>query len=369
MKIIGIELKNYYWERNIPIRNGKYTYTHTGMYLIEITNDEGITGIGWGITTSFGMLTVAKGLLDHFKPLIINKDPFNYRKIWDDLWQPKLIGRRGITTRFISAIDIAIWDLIGKSTKKSIHKLLGAFHNRIPAYIAGGYYHEGKGINSLINEVQENLSLGAKALKIKIGGVTINEDLERIKTVRNTIGDEIKLMVDANCAYSVSEAIKIANKMEKYDIYWFEEPINPDDYIGYQKVANSTFIPIATGENEYTRYGFRDLISYNAGSIYNADAQILGGITEFMQVASLISAHDLKIAPHGDQEIHVHLVGAISNGLYLEFYRETIDSNRGNLFEEKMKLDPDGYVIIPNRPGLGFTPNYDFLEKFRVNKN
>ena len=106
MKITDIELKNYYWEKKIPIRNGKHTYTHIGMQLVEIKNDEGQTGIGWGITTSLGMMTVAIGFLEHFKPYIINQDPFNYRRIWNNLWQPKIIGRRGISTRIISAIDI-----------------------------------------------------------------------------------------------------------------------------------------------------------------------------------------------------------------------------------------------------------------------
>ena len=119
-------------------------------------------------------------------------------------------------------------------------------------------------------------------------------------------------MVDANCAYSLREAIQIAERMERYDVYWFEEPLAPDDYRGHGILARSTAIPIATGENEYTRYGFRDLISHDAAAIFNADAQVLGGITEFMQVAALAAAHGLHIAPHGDQEVHLHLVGAIS---------------------------------------------------------
>ena len=181
-----------------------------------------------------------------------------------------------------------------------------------------------------------------------------------------TLGDDVKLMVDANCVYSVREAITIAQKMERYDLFWFEEPISVDDYRGHQRLAQSTTIPIATGENEYTRYGFRDLIAHDAAAIYNADAQILGGITEFMQVAALVASHDLHIAPHGDQEIHIHLVGAIPHGLIVEFYRETVDENRGNLFEEKMQLEHDGYITIPDRPGLGITPNFDFLKKYSV---
>mgnify|MGYP001171721637 FL=1 len=366
MKITDVTLQNFLWERDKSIRNGKYTYTHSTLFLLNIHTDEGITGIGFGLSPSSGMMNVANGLLEYFKPVLIGKDPFNYRRIWDELWQPKLVGRRGITTRFISWVDIAVWDVIGKKTGKSLHKLLGGFRDRVPAYIAGGYYGEGKGLDGLVAEMEENISLGAKAIKMKIGGVSIREDVDRVRVVRETIGDDVKLMVDANCAYSVREAITIAQKMERYDLFWFEEPISVDDYRGHQRLAQSTTIPIATGENEYTRYGFRDLIAHDAAAIYNADAQILGGITEFMQVAALVASHDLHIAPHGDQEIHIHLVGAIPHGLIVEFYRETVDENRGNIFEEKMQLEHDGYITIPDRPGLGITPNFDFLKKYSV---
>lgn len=367
MKIVNIQLRQYRWQRETPIRNGRHTYAHSGLSLLQIDTDAGLTGIGWaGMPQTPGMAKVAQGLLEHFKPLLIGADPFTYRRIWESLWEPKLVGRRGLSTRFISGIDIAIWDLLGKATGKSVHKLLGAARDRVPAYVAGGYYEEGKGLRDLAAEMEENLALGAKAVKMKIGGVSIAEDVERVRIVRGTIGADIKLMVDANCAYSRREAINIARKIEPYDIFWFEEPLPADDYQGHGKLAEATSIPIATGENEYTRYGFRDLIAHDAAAIYNADAQILGGITEFMNVAALASAHELHIAPHGDQEIHAHLVGAISNGLIVEFYRETVDANRGRIFKEKLQLDPDGCLTIPDRPGLGTTPNFDFLERFRV---
>ena len=177
----------------------------------------------------------------------------------------------------------------------------------------------------------------------------------------------MKLMVDANNAYAVYEAIDIARKIEPFDVFWLEEPVAPDDYQGHARVAQATSIPIATGENEYTRYGFRDLIAQDCAAILNPDAQVLGGITEFMQVAALASAHDLRISPHGNQEIHIHLIAAINNGLLLEFYRETVDPLRGQLFHEKLELDADGCVVVPEHPGLGVTPNYALLERYRVN--
>ena len=368
MKITDIDLCQYRWERGKPIRNGMHVYTHSGLNLIRIRTDEGITGIGWAHKPQTpGMAKVSQGLLEHFKHQLIGADPFNYRRIWEALWVPKLVGRRGITTRFISGIDIALWDLMGKATGRSVHKLLGGFRDRIPAYIAGGYYEEGKGLSGLAAEMEENLGLGAKAVKMKIGGASIKVDVERVRVARETIGADVDLMVDANCAYSLRDAIKIAGKIERYDIFWFEEPLPPDDYRAHGILARSTAIPIATGENEYTRYGFRDLIANDAAAIYNADAQVLGGITEFMNVAALAAAHDLHIAPHGDQEIHLHLTAAIANGLIVEYYRETVDANRGRIFQEKLTLDDQGCLTVPDSPGLGVTPNYDFLSRYQIN--
>ena len=367
MKITDVTVQRYAWPRSQPIRNGKYTYTTVGLNLIQIATDEGVTGIGWGGGTAAGRPgEVTSALVEHFKQALIGEDPFAYRRIWEQMWEPKIVGRRGMSTQAISGIDIALWDLMGKALGKSVHKLLGGYTDRIPTYIAGGYYEAGKGLKELAREMEENLDLGAKAVKMKVGGVSIPEDVERVRVVRETIGPNIKLLVDANNAYAAYEAIDMARKMEPYDPFWFEEPVAPDDYRGHAQVAQATVIPIATGENEYTRYGFRDLIDHDSAAIFNADAQILGGVTEFMQVAALAAAHDLRIAPHGAQEVHIHLVAAISNGLILEFYRETVDPLRGRIFKDPLVLDKDGYVTVPDRPGLGMEPNYELLEEHRV---
>jgi|TARA_Y100000814_G_scaffold293630_1_gene276217 L-alanine-DL-glutamate epimerase-like enolase superfamily enzyme len=367
LQITDVTVNRYAWPRPQPIRNGRYTYVTIGLNLVHVTTDAGITGIGYSGGTAAGRPgAVTEALIEHFKQALIGRNPFQYRRIWDEMWQPKIIGRRGISTQVISAIDIALWDLMGKTVGKSVHSLLGAYTDRIPAYIAGGYYEEGKGLTELATEMEENLALGAKAVKMKIGGVTIQEDVIRVAAVREAIGPTVKLLVDANNAYVAYEAIDIARRLEPYDVFWFEEPVAPDDYRGHARVARATSIPIATGENEYTRYGFRDLIEHEAAAIFNADAQILGGITEFMNVAALAASQDLHIAPHGAQEVHIHLVAAIPNGLMLEYYRETVDPLRGQIFKEELVLDEDGYVLVPDRPGLGITPDYDLLEPYRI---
>jgi len=137
--------------------------------------------------------------------------------------------------------------------------------------------------------------MGAKAVKMKVGAVPINEDVARVKAVRAAIGPDIKLLVDANCAYRYYEAIQFAKRIEEFDVFWFEEPVQPDDYEGYRKLAQQTSIPIAGGENEYTKFGFRDLIKEDAVAILNADAKHLGGVTEFMKVAAIAQAHHIDM--------------------------------------------------------------------------
>jgi L-alanine-DL-glutamate epimerase-like enolase superfamily enzyme len=364
MKVTDVKVETYRWKRHKPIRNGRYVYPNSGLDVIKVETDEGITGIG----LSGGVQEaeeIGRSILGHLKQYVIGQDPFDTERVWDDMWQPKLVGRRGITTRVISGIDIALWDIKGKVANRPVHKLLGGFADKVPVYIAGGYYEEGKGLEDLATEMETAVSMGAKAIKMKIGGAPINEDVERVRVVRDAVGPEVKLMVDANCAYRYYEAIEIARKMEKYDIFWFEEPVNPDDYKGHKLVSRATTIPIATGENEYTRYGFRDLIEERCAAIIQPDALIMGGVSEFMKVAALAQAHDLPVAPHGKQEVHIQLVAAVPNGLTLEYYSGSTDPMWDKMFEETLQLE-DGFVRPPDRPGMGIELNEEALAPHRV---
>ncbi|HEX5503552.1 MAG TPA: mandelate racemase/muconate lactonizing enzyme family protein [Thermomicrobiales bacterium] len=361
MKIVEITTEEYRWPRRTPISNGLHTYTHAGLELVKIATDEGVTGIGLGGGGAIGRATVA-----HLAPLLVGEDPIDVERLWHKMWVPKLIGRRGLTTRAISAIDIGLWDIRAKVAGLPLYKLLGGYRDRVPTYIAGGYYEAGKGLRELQREMAENVEMGARAIKMKVGAVPIGEDVARVKAVREAIGPDVKLMVDANCAYRVREAIQFARRIEAYEPFWFEEPLAPDDYEGHRRLAAATAIPIATGENEYTRYGFRDLIAHQAAAILNADAKVLGGVTEYMKVAALAQAHDLEIAPHGSQDIHVHLVAAIANGLILEFYRDSVDPLWGTVYRDTLRLDADGMVSPPAVPGIGVEPNYEALAPYRV---
>lgn len=365
MKITDVRMEMFKWPRARPITNGLYTYTHNLLNLVVIETDEpGITGIGMAggipVTPEVGGAFVV-----HFKKMLVGLDPLDNERIWHEMWRPKLVGRRGISTRVISGIDIALWDIKGKAANMPLYKLLGGFSNRVDTYIAGGYYEEGKGLKELAQEMERNMEIGARAVKIKVGGAPIHEDIERVRVCRETIGPDVKLMVDANNAYRHYEAIAFARKAEKYDLFWFEEPVEPDDYLGQAEITRATSVPVAAGENEYTRYGFRDMINHRAVDILQPDALILGGITEFMKVAALAQANDLDIAPHGAQEVHIHLVSAVSNGLILEYYRDSFNPMYGKMWEHELEIK-DGYVYAPDRPGMGLEPKWDTLEPYRV---
>ncbi len=350
--------------RERAIRNGRYTYAHSGTVITRVRTDDGVEGIGWAGGQPGADQTVFQAALalgEH----AVGLEVFDVERLWERMFQPKLFGRRGLTNRAMAAIDIAMWDAMGKTVGVSVHKLLGGYAQRVPTYLAGGYYLEGKELEGLQEEMREKVAAGARYIKMKIGGAPMSEDVARVRAVREAVGPDIEIMVDANNAYSPLEALRIARRIEDLDIYWFEEPVHAEDYEGLAKVRQGTCIPIATGENEYTRYGFRDLIACGGADILQPDANVLGGITEFRHIASLASAHNLPVAPHGSALLHVHLVAAISNGLIVE-HVVTEGSGRRSLIHGDLTLDADGMVSPPNKPGLGVTLDEAYLAETRI---
>ncbi len=361
MKITRVTSEYYAWKRAVAISNGLHTYGGVRLCIVKIETDEGITGIGIG-----GAKPGEREFRANFAEKLVGMDPFMTEEIWAKFWVPKVYGRRGFETRALSSIDLALWDIKGKVAGMPLYRMLGGYRRRIPTYVAGGYYAEGKGIPELQAEMAGYVDGGARAVKMKVGAVPVAQDMARVRAVRAAIGPDIRLMVDANCAYRHYEAIQLARQIEDQDIFWFEEAVQPDDYDGFARIAAATSIPQATGENEYTKHGFRDLIQTKAISILQPDARHMGGITEFMKVAAMAQAHGLDICPHGDQQAHLHLLAAIPNGLMLEFYPREFDPMHGRVYLETPELQPDGTVIVPDTPGLGCAPNEAALAEFRV---
>lgn len=362
MKITDVKAHAYSSAYGVPISNGKYTYGATEIVICEVNTDEGVTGYGWSHGTC-GTSNLIVNTLQSLRARVLGQDPFNVERIWEKMYLPKVYGRKGMEMRAISALDIALWDIMGKVAGRALWQMAGGYRACVPAYIAGGYYEEGKGLDELCGEMRENIRKGARAVKMKIGGLSIGEDIERIDAVRDALGSGIDILVDANNAYTRIEALKMGRALDQRGIYWFEEPLDAEDYEGCAELSRKLDTPIALGENEYTRWGFQQIIELHAASVLNADAQVLGGITEWKKVANLASAAHIMIAPHGDQEIHVPLVCAVPNGLIAEYYDNNTNALLSSMFTEIMKIDGNGRIRPFERAGLGVEIDFAGLEQ------
>jgi L-alanine-DL-glutamate epimerase-like enolase superfamily enzyme len=362
MKIDRITISYYKWERAMPITNGLHTYSGVGMCSVRIDTQEGAVGYGVG-----GSKPGEREFREHFAKKLIGMNPLMTEAIWAKYWMPKATGRRGFETRALASMDLACWDLKGRVANMPVHQMIGGFRDRIPTYVAGGYYAPGKSVKDLQAEMTGYVERGAKAVKMKIGAVSIAEDVVRVKAVRQAIGPNVKLMIDANCAYRAYQAVQIAKQIEDQDIFWFEEAVQPDDYDGFAYLAQRTSIPLATGENESTKYGFRDLLATKAIAIIQPDARHQG-ITEFMKIAALAQTHGIDLCPHGDQQAHLSLMAAIPNGLFIEYYPKEFDPMHGRTYLHTPMLESDGCIAVPQVAGLGTEVDADYMQRYKTSE-
>jgi L-alanine-DL-glutamate epimerase-like enolase superfamily enzyme len=261
----------------------------------------------------------------------------------------------------ISKVDVAIWDLLGKALQEPVWRLLGGARDRVQAYGAGGMYMADKGVAELVAEMVDFTSHGFGAVKMKVAGAPFNEDVARVASVREAIGPDAGLMIDANHAWTPYQAIHFTRAVERYDIGWLEEPVYPWDHLGCAEVARALDVPVATGENVSSRFGFRDMIDARACDIVQADALYCGGITEWRKIAAYAAAHNLPMAPHGSAHIGAHCVGGVQNGLIVE-----VGMYAGRQTTRPSMLAPvevrDGYIQLSDAPGFGFQIDRDAIK-------
>jgi len=360
MKIVDVKVSEPLFLTLRPLADARnYVYGPRSWAFVHVLTDEGITGIS-PISPSNELIALLNGVL---KDTIVGEDPFDFEKTWDKMyWRTYGGGRRGLVLLAISAVDIAIWDIIGKACGKPIHKLLGGYRVRVPAYASG--INLNFTVDELVKQSIEFVRQGFKAVKMKIGKRDPKEDLERVKAVRDAIGYDIALMVDVNGVWSVNTAITMAKKLERFEIYWLEEPVPVDNIDGLAKVAASTDIPIAGSEIENTKYGFKELIGRNAIEIVQADATICGGITEFKKIASIAEVAGLPMCPHCADQIHTPLTAATPNGLFVEYMPDS--ASRIAEFLVNPIIPKNGEMECSNRPGIGLEISEEAVKKYSV---
>ncbi len=352
--------------------------------LVEVETDAGLTGVGEakvgvGNLGHYGALV--RLVEDELGPAIAGRDPRDVAGIWETLYNGSraryvaregrtfpIVGRRGITVSAISGIDIACWDLLGKSLGQPVWRLLGGrVRERIPAYASGGWAPVG----AIGKQLAQYVERGHRGVKMRVGlqDRSVEDSAARVREVRRTLGPDVAIMVDAHGTWSVRDAQRFARKVAECDLAWLEEPVSPDDLPGQAEVRASTDIPIAAGESEQTRFAFRDMIAARAVDVCQPDPAIAGGLTETVRICALAAAHGLTVAPHlwGGAVLFacgLHLAVATPCVTTLEFSRGE-NPLLHDLLEEPFEL-VDGHLAAPDRPGLGLTVRRDALRTFAV---
>ncbi|WP_163397310.1 mandelate racemase/muconate lactonizing enzyme family protein [Flavobacterium fluviatile] len=353
----------------------QWEYSERRVCVVKVTSDSG--HVGWG--EGYGPASLIKAGIEHLTPYVVGMNALQTETIWSIMYRRTLdFARRGILVAAISAIDVALWDLKGKILEQPVHQLLGGKkRDTIVPYATGMYFTDGGVMaDKLCKEASEYVDLGYKAMKMKVG-LTLEEDIENVKKLRETIGPDVKLMIDSNHAYNLREAVQLANAVEQYDISWFEEPISPEYYDQYAELRTKTTIPISGGECEYLRFGFQTLLQSKSVDIIQPDICATGGLTEAKRIGTLATVYGVEVVPHtwGTGIAFAAALHFISNldcmpgrlrtpECYIEHDR-TENPLREQLTTSDMVFD-NGLIKISDKPGLGFTLNEEALHKFAL---
>jgi len=360
MKITDVRtvLVNIPFEK--PLRTSIHSFGCAGCVLVFMDTDAGITGESYVFSFNVARLKVFDAMIQSFKSELLGEDPDYTEKIWQKIWREiNFFGHKGVTLFGLSAIDVACWDVKGKAAGRPIYKLLGAVRDQVPVYASGGLWLS-QTIDELVKEAKDFIAQGFRYMKLRIGKPCIEEDVERVRAVRQIIGPDIGLMVDANQAFNLTHAIKLGRRLEELNLVWYEEPVAAYDLEGSARVAAALDVPIASGETDYTRYGFRQMLEMKAADILMPDLARMGGYTDFLKVAHMAEAYEVPVSPHIFSEQSLQIMGVIPNGTYLEHMPWFAP-----LFREKIEIK-NGMVEIPNRPGTGFTFDLNKIEEYRI---
>ncbi|PHI29837.1 mandelate racemase/muconate lactonizing enzyme family protein [Budvicia aquatica] len=359
----------------LPERFGmsQWFWDTRSICVVEVQTDEGISG--WG--ECFGPAQANAALIKElFAPLLNGENPLQRRYIWETMYnRTREFGRKGIAITALSGIDIALWDIFGKVVGKPIAELLGGNADKpIKAYASSFYYSPVDDLRQIEKDAASALSEGYCDFKMKVGGVTLNEDVRRVARVRELIGPDASLAVDANRAYTVHEALRFAESIEEYQISWFEEPILPDDFDGYSRLKKQLPMKIAGGESEFTRFGFRNFLEGNCVDIVQPDVAACGGISEALNIAAMATAYGVECYPHQwgssiSLAATLHLMSAIPAAVpRLAKVPALLELDRApNIFREQLTdLAPAPTMAVPNGPGLGINVDLDMLNHYSL---
>ncbi len=363
MKITDVTVNIIREEVKNPPSDAMWTYDAGGQVITRVFTDEGITGYA---TTFFGRIKygpeILKTLIDKEMAVeLIGEDPFFSKRIRNKLWDAAHYHSVvGLPHFAISALDICLWDIVGKKFNMPTCSVLGGVRDRIPAYAMVGWYYDSE--NEYIKRCVDAVEEGYKAVKIKVGRYSIDDDIERIKLVQREVGKDVRVMVDANQIFDEVEALRRGRKYQELGVYWFEEPMKPQLMEGHARLAKALDIPIAIGENYYTKHEFYEAMKQGAIDIAQPDNRRAGGVTEWMEISAIADAMGIKVASHGGGPANVNMLCAIPNAIFLE---SGSLRKPNKMLKTQLKM-VDGEILLPDAPGMGTELSQEFMQENNI---
>jgi L-alanine-DL-glutamate epimerase-like enolase superfamily enzyme len=337
--------------------------------LVRLRTSEGLEGTGYCYCGNRAGQLVTQFVRGFFADHLVGADPLAVETLWSRMYHDAvLLGRRGAAVRALSAIDLALWDLIGKASGQPLHRLLGGPKaDRVPCYASGGYYWQDVDpVQYVFDECRSYVEAGFRAVKIKVGGQPLATEVARARAAREAIGPDVALMMDANNAWpDAATAIPVIKALAEVDPFWIEEPLMPDDVAGHAAIRQKVTVPVATGEIEATRWGFASLLEHRAVDMLQPDATVLGGITEFRKVAALAAAHGVPLYPHWMHHLNVSIVASIPNAVMVEYFPDRSVLNLGDVLQDEITAS-NGTMPLPTQPGLSLTWDGKAVDRFAL---
>ena len=343
-----------------PVITSIHHVTHIAVVTVEVDTAGGVRGSGYVCAPTVQQAAALEAMIKDLAALVMGQDARYVERIWSRVWQHiNFMGHAGLAVQAMAPLDTALWDILGKVAGMPLYQLLGAYTDRLLAYHSGGLWL-GMSLDELVKQAQDYVAQGFQAMKLRLGRPTMQEDLERVRAVWEAIGPDVKLLADVNQGWEPKYAVKIGRRLEEYDLYWLEEPVVVDDGPGNARVATALDTPIAGGETIYTRYGMLTMLQQGAADIVMPDLARMGGIGEWRRAAALAAAYNIPVSNHIYTEASLHLMASCPNGLIVE-YMPWFDA----LLKESLRVR-DGYLFVPNRPGLGMEFDRQALHRYRV---
>jgi len=333
---------------------------HFELVTVRVQDSDGAAGLGYTYAVNSGAEAFAVLVDRYLAPVVVGLDVDRTEQVWEKMWWAvHYAGRGGHATSAISAVDIALWDLRARRDGQPLWRYFGGYDPRVPVY-AGGIDLDFP-VEALLEQADRFRKEGFRAIKMKVGRADWREDVERVRRMREHLGDGFPLMVDANMKWTADQAVKVARALTEFDLVWLEEPTIPDDVAGHARVLRDGGLPVASGENLHTLYEFQNMITAGAVTFPEPDVCNVGGMTVFRKVAALAEAHNLPVTSHGAHDLTVHLMAAAPNRSYMEAHGFGLE----RYLAEPLQI-VDGVAVAPDRPGHGLTFDFEALAPHRI---